>query len=162
MADAYLDQYKAGKTFFMTKNGLDNLKKKLDTLMRDRLETVKRMRTMDDEDKADPLVLVDEVRRLEASEIEAAKITNLLQRVEPIIKKESPHQVEIGSEVTLERDKTRVIYTIVCPLEIDVDAHKISEESPLGQALLGKKLHETVIVPTRKGRECRYEIIDIK
>jgi transcription elongation factor GreA len=162
MNTMYLNQLNTRETFFMTKNGLDNLKKRLDTLMRDRLEAIKRMRTMDYEDKADPLVLSEQVRRLEISEIEAAEINNLLQHVEPVLKLKSPQRVQIGTEVTLRRGSKKVSYTIVCPLEIDIETNKISEECPLGRALLGKRLHETVVVPTRKGEAFTYEIIDIK
>lgn len=161
MDHAYLNQLKTRKTLFMTKSGLDSLKQKLDTLMRDRLEAVKRMRAMDYGDKADPLTLAEQMRRLEISEIEAANISNLLQHVEPIVKDTNLGMVQLGSEVVLQYESKKVTYTIVCSLEVDVGTNKISEESPLGRALLGKKLHETVTIPV-KGVEYTYEIVDIR
>jgi transcription elongation factor GreA len=150
------------KKLFMTKSGLDNLKQRLDALMRDRLEAVSRLRTIDQEDRTDPFTLANEVRRLEAAEVEAADINNILQRVEPVIKPQSPLVVQIGSDVTLERDSKQVSYTIVCPIEVDIEANKISQDSPLGRTVLGRKLHETVVVPMPKGKEQRYKIISIQ
>jgi transcription elongation factor GreA len=152
---------RARKTFFITKSGLDNLRKRLDTLMRERFEAVKRMRTMDQEDRADPLVLVDEVRRLEAAETEVTHIHNILARAEPVAKTNS-NKVGVGSTVTLQDNAKQATYTIVCPLEVDIETHKISEDSPLGRALLGKKLHETISVPTPNGGGRRYKIINIQ
>jgi transcription elongation factor GreA len=158
----YATQLKARKTLFMTKSGLDNLKKKLDSLMRERFEAVKRMRAMDQKDKEDPLALANEVQRLEAAEVEAMNINTILQRAEPVTKPKIPSKVQVGSEVRLQQNSTYMTYTIVCPLEVDVEANRISEESPLGSALLEKKLHDTVSMSTRKGEECQYKIIAIK
>jgi transcription elongation factor GreA len=161
MGNVYIDQLKQRKTFFMTKGGIDNLRKKLDTLMRDRLETVKRIRSMTNDDGTDSMTLVDEVRCLEATEIEVANISNILQCVEPIVKTRSPQHVQIGSEVTLESGSRKVSYMIVCALEIDLETNKISEDSPLGGVLLGRKLHDIIAVPTRKDGTYTYKIIDI-
>jgi transcription elongation factor GreA len=162
MERLHINQKTTNKTLFMTKSGLDNLKKQLDALMSERLEMAAHLRTLAQEDKADPLILIDETRRLESIENELSDITTILQRVEPIVKSTPTTCVQIGSEVTLKRNAQHMTYTIVCSLEIDPMTNKISEESPLGHALLSKKLHDTVTVLTRKGKESRYEIIDIK
>jgi transcription elongation factor GreA len=157
-----LYQMRAKKPFLLTKSGLDNLRERLDTLMRERLEIVKRMQTMDQEDK-DPLVLVDEVRRLEAAEVEVANINNILAHAEPVIKPKDSTKVQVGSTVTLQDNaRQRVTYTIVCPLEVDLGARKISEESPLGRGLLGKILHDIVSVSTPGGEGLHYKIINIQ
>lgn len=161
MDGAYLHQFKTQKTLFMTKAGLDNLRQRLDMLMHDRLKVIERMRTMDYEDRADPLTLADEVRRLEASEAEVATISDILQRVEPIVKDKVPDHVQIGSEVTVRHKTKEVTYTVVCSLEMDIEKNKISDECPLGAALLGKKLRDSVTIPV-KGAEYIYEIIGIK
>ena len=52
-------------------------------------------------------------------------------------------------------------YRLVSPAEADVDENKISVSSPLGQALLGKKLGDRVEVPVPAGM-MNYEILEIR
>lgn len=71
--------------------------------------------------------------------------------------------VGIGSKVTLkdlEFDDI-VEYTIVGSAESDPAANRISNESPVGQALMGKKKGEIVSVNVPAG-VIQYEILDIK
>jgi transcription elongation factor GreA len=71
--------------------------------------------------------------------------------------------VEIGSSVTVqekgERDDPET-YTIVGSTEADPIDHKISNESPIGQALLGHSKGDTVEVQAPGGKG-RYEILKI-
>jgi transcription elongation factor GreA len=116
---------------------------------------------MGQEDK-DPIVLADEVRRIEAVEAEVTHINDILAKAAPITEPKNSTEVQIGSTVTLQGDAGQIAYTIVCPLEVDLDSHKISEESPLGKILLGKKLHETISVPTRNGEVLQYKIVTLQ
>jgi len=71
--------------------------------------------------------------------------------------------VQVGSTVTLhdvEFDET-IDYQIVGPSEADVSQNKISYESPLGQALMGKTIGETITVNAPAG-EISYKLLDIK
>lgn len=158
---AYINQLKTRKTLFMTKQGLDALKDKLDQLMKERIETVGRIRTITNDEESDALTLADEIHRLEACDAEVATINETLLNVEPIVHTGRTDQVRVGSTVTLRNGTKEVAYMIVCPLEIDLEAHKISEESPLGCALLGKKVHDTVTL-LLKGKECAYQVVSIK
>ncbi len=54
--------------------------------------------------------------------------------------------VDIGSTVTISRDGAKITYTLVGSEETDVKDNKISNKSPLGDALMGK----------RKGDKCTY------
>jgi transcription elongation factor GreA len=82
-----------------------------------------------------------------------------------ISKKEvSKDVVSIGSHVKL-RDlsaKETVEYHIVGSAESNPDANKLSNESPVGKAILGKKKGETVEVTTPRGKALKYKILDIK
>jgi transcription elongation factor GreA len=72
--------------------------------------------------------------------------------------------VSVGSHVKL-RDvsaKETVEYHIVGSAEANPDANKLSNESPVGKAILGKKKGETVEVTTPRGRALKYKILDIK
>lgn len=71
--------------------------------------------------------------------------------------------VSIGSKVIL-RDvefKEDIEYTIVGTAESDPSQNKISNESPVGKAILGKKKNATVDVTVPAGI-IKYKIIDIK
>jgi transcription elongation factor GreA len=72
--------------------------------------------------------------------------------------------VSIGSLVRL-RDvdaKQTVEYHIVGSAEANPAEQKLSNESPVGKAILGKKKGETVEVPTPRGGSLKYKILDIK
>ncbi len=70
--------------------------------------------------------------------------------------------IQIGSSVTLQRkgDTEKHEYTIVGSTEADPLAHKISNESPVGEAILGKKKGEKVKVDA-PGGEYEYEILKV-
>jgi transcription elongation factor GreA len=60
--------------------------------------------------------------------------------------------VRIGSTVTLrEEDDEEVTYRIVGSVEANPGEGKISNESPIGAALLGKKVRDKVTVQTPSG-----------
>ena len=69
--------------------------------------------------------------------------------------------VILGSEVhVVSSEGKEKIYTIVSFNEVDPTAGKISNESPIGQAFIGKKEGDVVIVSTPRG-EIEYTIIKI-
>src|SRR6266550_1990531 len=81
-----------------------------------------------------------------------------------ISKKEvSKDVVSIGSHVKL-RDvsaKETVEYHIVGSAEANPAEHKLSNESPVGKAIIGKKKGETVEVTAPRG-SMKYKILEIK
>lgn len=71
--------------------------------------------------------------------------------------------VRLGSTVTL-RDlefDENLEYTLVGSVEADPAAHKISNESPVGRAILGQKKGSVVSVEAPAG-PIKYEILDVK
>jgi transcription elongation factor GreA len=72
-------------------------------------------------------------------------------------------RVVVGSTVTL-RDLDELdeyVYTLVGSAEADPSNHRLSNESPVGQAVLGRRVGEAVTVPAPAG-ELRYEIVRIE
>lgn len=103
--------------------------------------------------------------REEQSRIEAriAEITEILKNVK-IITKDSSNRVTTGKNVTIEfigMNKTES-YDIVGTIEADPFEHKISNESPLGKAIMGHDKGTALTVVTEKGKEFRVKIIDVK
>ena len=89
------------------------------------------------------------------------QIEEMLKHAE-IVGKHSTDVVEVGATVVVKKpDGAKVTYTLVGAEETDVAAGKISYQSPLGQALMGKRKGECAIVNTPKGEVC-YDVVEIK
>ncbi len=69
--------------------------------------------------------------------------------------------VEFGSQVTVSDGKKDRVYRIVSQYESDPKAGKISVESPIGYALLGKRVGDTVTVTVPAG-ELHYTVRSIQ
>lgn len=89
-----------------------------------------------------------------------AEIEDILLNAE-IIKASKSSKVTLGSKVELKTGKKTVVYSVVGPVEADPLEGKISNESPIGIALMGKKVGDHVSITTPKG-EISYEIVAIK
>lgn len=80
-----------------------------------------------------------------------AEIEDILQNAS-IIKARVSSTVGVGSKVTLKNAKgKKVDYSVVGSVEADPLEGKISDESPIGQALMGKKVGEEVSIKTPSG-----------
>jgi transcription elongation factor GreA len=71
--------------------------------------------------------------------------------------------VSIGAKVTLEDEDRGAIleYTVVGSAEADPSNHKLSNESPVGRAIMGKKPGDEVTVPVPQGAK-RLKIVAIE
>ncbi|MCI7676209.1 MAG: transcription elongation factor GreA [Phascolarctobacterium sp.] len=71
--------------------------------------------------------------------------------------------VSLGCTVVLKDVETgeEETYAIVGTTEADPFNNKISNESPVGSAILGKKVHDVVVANTPAG-ELSYEIMEVK
>lgn len=77
-----------------------------------------------------------------------------------IISSHSRSKVDVGSKVTLHVGSKKEMFTIVGEWEADPARKKISHSSPLGKALLGKKVGEKVEVEAPVGK-ILYKIMSI-
>ncbi len=80
-----------------------------------------------------------------------------------VIKKHRSNKVEIGTTVIVKKENTKdtVAYSIVGSEEADMIKNKISNKSPLGEALFGKIKNDVVSINTPKGL-VKYTIVDIQ
>lgn len=80
-----------------------------------------------------------------------------------VVKKHSSSNVEIGTTVKVKKEdkKEEIIYSIVGAEEADMSKNKISNKSPLGEALFGNKKGDVISIKTPKGL-VKYTIIDIQ
>ena len=149
---------------FITKQGLEKLKKELE-----RLKTIKRREIAQSLQKAKELGDLSE--NAEYSEAKESQSFNegRISELEEIIKgaatiKTSANQgdiVQIGSTVQVKNGNINREYTIVGSEEADPANGRISNKSPLGVAFLGKKTGDEVEIETPGGK-MRYKILGIK
>ncbi|AKM80832.1 TPA: transcription elongation factor GreA [Candidatus Saccharibacteria bacterium] len=88
-----------------------------------------------------------------------AEIEDVLLNAE-IITATKSSKVTLGSKVELKTAGKTVNYHVVGPVEADPLEGKISNESPIGVALLGKKVGDSATITTPKG-EISYDIVKI-
>lgn len=88
-----------------------------------------------------------------------AEIEDILLNAE-LIRGGKTSKVSLGSKVELKTGKKTVTYSVVGPVEADPLEGKISNESPIGAALMGKKVGDTATITTPKG-STTYEIVSI-
>jgi len=102
--------------------------------------------------------------RNEQAQVESriAEIEEILQNASLITNKKTNGSVALGATVDLHHSETKkkVSYTIVGSVEADPLEGKISDESPIGQALMGKKVGDKVSIVT-PGGNVGYEIAAI-
>ena len=91
------------------------------------------------------------------------EITQILARATIIdAPKSNPTKVMLGSKVELESAAgTKRVYQVVGSAEADPAADKISNESPVGSAILGHKKGDKVEVTTPSGKVIEYTILAI-
>ena len=95
------------------------------------------------------------------NEAKIAELEDMLRRAVVVEHSASRGQVDIGSQVAVEDiSGKRLNFTIVGANEASPAENKISNESPLGKALLNHKKGETVSAHTPKG-VLEYKIVDI-
>ena len=69
--------------------------------------------------------------------------------------------VGLGTCVKVERDGVEVEYRIVGSNEADPFENKISDRSPVGAALIGKKVGEVAEATTNKGKVITMKVLDV-
>lgn len=92
-------------------------------------------------------------------ETRIAEIEDILQNVE-IIKPSAKSSVSLGSKVEIKSDKKTVTYSVVGPIEANPAEGRISNESPIGSQLMGKKVGDKVVISTPKG-DTQYEVVAV-
>ncbi|OGH05760.1 MAG: transcription elongation factor GreA [Candidatus Levybacteria bacterium RBG_16_35_11] len=151
------------KKIYLTKEGLEDLKKEYSELSKvkrpDILERVSQARSLGDLSENAEYVAAREELSFIDGRIE--ELEELLKQVEIIHNgKGSNHIVKLGSKVTLHSRGKKEDFMVVGEWEADPTAKKISHESPLGKALIGKKVGEKVEVEAPAGK-ILYTIVSV-
>lgn len=157
------------KEVYLTQEGLEELKKRLDYLIvylrgdvAKKLQHARELGDLSENAEYD-------AAKQEESQV-AAEIKEIEERIKNavIIEKSGNNKVSIGNTVTVEYlgavddDEERVMSVqIVGETEADFAKGKLSNESPLGKALMGKKTGDVVKFVTQHTEE-EYKVITIK
>jgi transcription elongation factor GreA len=151
----------------LTKEGYEKLKKERDDLkeklMGEIANRIKEARELGD---------LSENSEYEEAKNEQGKIDSRIKEIEYILdhaeiieEEEDSSVVGIGKRIkirdmALEKEKQEKIITLVTSQEANIREDKISEESPIGKAIKGKKVGETITVKTNSGSK-KIKIVEI-
>ncbi len=137
------------KVFHLTEEGVKELEgEKQDLLVRraETAEAIKVARQMGD--LSENAEYQSAKQEQEKNDARIDEIEYILANVE-LIKASRSQKVVLGSTVTLKHeDGKQLVFQVVGTIEADPIAKKISDESPIGQALLGKKPGDAVEIKT--------------
>lgn len=145
----------AEKVTYLTREGRDRLRLELDRLRTDRLPALTdsladalsegyrdEYVTEVEEMRSELALLGDRIRVLE----------KLLAAAELLQEPDTKDTVQIGSRVTVvEQGFDPESYRIVSPIEADPSSGRVSHASPLGQALMGRKIGDQVEIESPDG-----------
>ena len=154
------------KEVILTQEGFNNIEKELEYLRTEkRAEIAERIKVALGFGDLSENSEYDEAKNAQAeNEVKIAELENKLRYAKIINEKEiDTETVQIGNIVKvldMEFDE-KIEYTIVGSTEVNLAENKISNESPLGEALLGAKKNQTVEVKAPAG-VMKYKILSIK
>ena len=154
------------KEVILTQEGYNNLEKELNFLKTEkRADIADRIKVALGFGDLSENSEYDEAKNAQAeNEVKIAELENKLRHAKIIDEKEiDTETVQIGNIVRvldIEFDE-KIDYTIVGSTEVNLAENKISNESPLGEALLGAKKSQTVEVKAPAGI-MKYKILSIK
>ena len=148
---------------YVTEEGLAKIKAELDELKNVRrpeiIQALKEARALGDlSENAE----YDAARSNQAEcEAKIAELEAMIENIEVISDEVKKDKVQFGATVTIEyiEDKEEETYTIVGSKEVDLTQNKISNESPIAQAIIGGKAGEVKTVNSPGGS---YEVKIIK
>lgn len=135
------------KTISLTKQGKLDLEAELEELISRRPAIAERLQT------ARAFGDLSENQEYSDARAEQKTVENRIAEIEEILKNAklirnaSHDKVSMGATVTVTLSGKKFTYSIVGPVEANPLEGKISDKSPIGQALLGKKVGDTYELP---------------
>ena len=153
------------KNVYVTKEGLAELKHELEELSRVKrpevIERVAQARSMGDLSENSEYTAAREELSLIDGRIE--ELSDIIKHASLIVETHAGGKkaiVQLGSAITLSVNGKKELFTLVGEWEADPKEKKISHESPLGKALIGKAIGEKVEVEAPAGKVV-YTVVGI-
>ncbi len=144
----------------LTKEGFEKILKEYNDLTKERPIAVAHLKT------ARELGDLSENGYYKASRAKLSFIDSRLMHLKSLIKNSkiinvsTSHAVQLGNKVKIFDGEKNSVYKIVSKFEADPENKKISDVSPLGKALIGRKMGEKVLIVTPSG-EREFTIVQI-
>ena len=149
------------KVYQITESGQRELERELEELKSRRGEIADKIAAARDFGDLSENAEYDAAREAQGLlETRITEIETILQNAS-IIQAGGSSTVVLGSTVELEANGKTAVYTVVGPVEADPLEGKVSNESPIGQALMGKAVGDTVTISTPKG-ELAYAVVALR
>ncbi len=153
------------KKIYLTKDGLTGLQKEHEELTKKKrpevLARVSAARDLGDlSENAEYVAAREELSFIDGRIDELDDILKEVVLINATNGKAGERNIKLGSKVTVRIDGKKEVYIVVGEFEADPLARKISHESPLGKALLGKKVGDKVEVSAPAGKIV-YTIVSI-
>jgi transcription elongation factor GreA len=149
------------KLYRLTREGVEELQAELETLTAKRpgiADAIKTARELGD--LAENAEYQSARAEQDRNETRISEIENILLNVEIIKRPRGDSKVQLGSRFKIKNDGKTKEFQVVGTVEADPLNGKISDESPIGQALLGKKDGESVEIVT-PADTTTYKIVEI-
>jgi transcription elongation factor GreA len=147
----------------LTKEGIQDLKEELEKLENNKrplaVERVSIARNLGDLTENSEYAAAREELAFIDSRI--AELREITKNVKLIRTSKSNHEVKLGCKVTIKGNGVQATYHLVGEFEADPTAQKISASSPLGKALLGKKVGEKAEIEAPVGKII-YQVLKIE
>lgn len=147
---------------YISAEGLEQLKKELEELKRKRQEIARRL-----EEAKGLGDLAENTEYMEAKEAQAfnegkiVELTEIIKNIIVIDRVKEKDIIQIGSAIKVSSEGKNYHFVIVGSEEAAPSFGKISNESPLGKAFLGRKVGEEVEIETPNGK-VKYKILAIE
>ena len=147
----------------LTQEGHDQLLEELINLKAKKEKIISEIEEVAQPDESGEDVLATQLKE------ELELILNKIEKIEAVLEtakiissdKKKSKTIQVGSIVKIKISGSTKEFSIVSDLESDPTQNKISDNSPLGQALIGKKINESIEVSAPVGK-INYKIISIK
>ncbi len=148
------------KKHYLTEEGLSRIKKELDCLWVER----KKLFSGDipealQSEELNPEYL-DFREDLQFLEKRINKLSEILKNAQIIKKAKQKDLIQLGAKVLIEADDQEDEFMLVDSIESDPAQGKISDQSPVGKALIGKKVGDEIIIDSKQ--KIVYKIKKIK
>lgn len=151
------------KSVKLTKDGLENLKKELGDLIETKkpasIERLQKARAMGD---------LSENSEYNAAREEVEFVEGRIKEIEEILKHAEVEEntnhsskISLGSKVRVVSDGKSDMFTVVGEFEADPVEKKLSYNSPIGKALMGKTVGDVINVEIPAGNII-YKVLEIK
>lgn len=148
------------KQYQITNEGKKELEKELEGLKSRRGEVAEKIANARDFGDLSENAEYDAAREEQGLlETRIAEIEDIINNAD-VIKATKKTTIDLGSKVELKVGNKVTAYTIVGPVEANPLEGRISNESPIGMALYGKKVGDSAIISTPKG-DVTYKIAQI-